>query len=371
MCCSRRFSLSGYDEPTLRNIPYETFLRTAKTGDELLYEGKGWTSSIIKGVSQAKYSHSGSIVRMKDGSMYVWESTKPDGTFDFLTLTDKDGPRLINVHEQLYMYGSQNYSVTYRPLKIYDASIKRYLASAEAQESMWTVFREMSKVPYEKNLLEMANAHKHWKVGGLGIRGYDSRKSIYCSELNIITLHEGMHVPLTDPVTGLEFTATDFTPEDLAWETEGLPFTTPYPMRTITSGKGKGSAATTTISGVPEGYTVTALFGIPRVVASRSHIDPLLRDRYTRFSSILELYKVALYGKLPIDTPAEQKRVYGRMLSDDEMHGVKGLTQRIHDLRRMYLNVGFGGGGGEGGMTMMTERHPSVVIDFGSNAKNG
>jgi hypothetical protein len=352
------------DVPT-RTIPYKQFLHMAKTGDQLLYQGKGIISCLIKVGSQSQYSHCGTVIRMKDGSLYVWESTMPDDTFDLLTLTDKDGPRLIAAEEQLYKYARNNYSVTYRPLKIYDEILKGNLSTNYAQSDMWKVLRMMSKTPYEHNYFELANAHKRWSVGGWGRWfQYNSKRSIFCSELNIYTLDQGMGIPLKDPVSGLMFSPEDFAPEDISWESEGLPFTTPFPLSRKT-GEGTRDPRFSTsldIPGVPEGYVVTSLLGFPMVVSSNNDIDPLLKNHAMSYLHTLDLYKQSHYGSLDIGTEEEQRDIYGRVLSIEELNATLALAQRILDIQTMYKS-------GKDGFKMLSMDVPdSVIIDFGKNA---
>jgi hypothetical protein len=353
-------------------ISYTDFRRVAKTGDQLLYQGKGWSSCLIKAGTQSKYSHCGTVIRMRDGSLYVWESTKPDDTFDFFTLTDKDGPRLIDADEQLFGYASKNYAVTYRPIRIYDNTLRANLRTRRAQSDIWKVFRAMSKVPYEKNYLELIHPQKRFTVGGaLSTFWGGSKHSIFCSELNLYTLNQGMGISLRDPVSGIVMASEDFIPKDISWEGEALPFTTPFPLSTAPERAEENKrrfpeAVNGKIHGIPEGYAVTALMGFPAIVAANGKIDPLLKQRNKTFIHTLDLYKQARYGTVSYGTVVEQRKVFGRVLSPEEEDAVHHLSKRISDLRTMLKS-------GPDGFSMLTpvrkEGIPdSVVVDFGKNA---
>jgi hypothetical protein len=307
---------------------------------------------------------------MRDGSLYVWESTKPDDTFDFFTLTDKDGPRLIDMDEQLSAYASKNYAVTYRPIKLYDHTLRRNLGTNRAQSDIWKVFRAMSKVPYEKNYLELIHPQKRFTVGGaLASFWGGSKHSVFCSELNMYTLNQGMGISLRDPISGIVMASEDFAPVDISWGGEALPFTTPFPLSTDPrfeeeNKKRFPEAVKGDISGVPEGYTVTALLGFPAIVASKGDIDPLLAQRSKSYLHTLDLYKQARYGTLPYDVPENQRKIYGRMLSEEEQGDVRNLARRISDIQIMLKS------GKEGFAMWSTDKKipETVVVDFGKNA---
>jgi len=272
LCCyfSGGFGISRRDTSGyLYQISYEYFLRTAKTGDLILFEGKGLSSCLIQCSTQVRYSHIGMVLRIRDEKasgqdhIFIWESTRPDQTYDFLTGTDKDGPRLISAHERIFTYARNNYTVTYRPMKIWDSRIIEQMGSGLTDLYMWATILLMSRLPYELNMRELANAHLRM------ITGIDNpnQKSIFCSELVAITYRNGMGLSLTDIETGIQWAPQDFTPEDFAEQTQGIPFAKDSYSR---DGMHMIRPAQTTYSG-------------QYVLSSYSHIDSVLVNLYRGF----------------------------------------------------------------------------------------
>ena len=270
LCCffTGGFGISRRDTSgTMYQMSYEYFLKTAKTGDILLFEGKGWSSCLIQCSTQVRYSHIGIILRIRDSNkeenLFVFESTRPDRTYDFLTGTDKDGPRLVSVHERIFTYARRNYTVTYRPMKIWDSRIVEQMDSGLTDLYMWATILLMSRLPYELNMRELANAHLRL------ITGIDqpNQKSVFCSELVAILYRNGMGLSLEDLETGEQWAPQDFTPEDFAEQTQGIPFAKDSYNR----------------DGTRLIRPAQATYSSQYVVGSYSHFDPVLVTLYQSF----------------------------------------------------------------------------------------
>lgn len=245
-------------------IDYKDFLAQCKTGDILLFEGKGVYSRIIQCAGTTKYSHIGMIVKMKvhgvdEPMFFVWESTKPDGSFDFITRTDKDGPRMVNLHEKLYEYSRANYSIHYRPLWMHDERLIGKMENGEASDKSWDIFIKGSRALYETNYGELANAHKRWVVGS-ETHTSENQKALFCSEALMWYYKEALGLSLLDEsrAVSIEWEPENFTPEDFAESTEGIPFAYSVPPQ--------------------------ATFGGQYIVAARDVPNPLLKKKYLEFT---------------------------------------------------------------------------------------
>ncbi|MHA1682434.1 MAG: hypothetical protein ACTSUE_15965 [Promethearchaeota archaeon] len=251
-----------YEYPAL---DYESFLSQAKTGDILLFEGKGGFSWVIQCFTHMRYSHIGVVIKMIDPEnptkphFMLWESTGSDGTYDFVTGTDKNGLRLVSMHEKLYEYARQNYGISYRPMTVHSEKIRDRIGQGEAGLNAWELIMRGAQIPYETDYVELANAHKRWVVGSSGNPAEDRRslKAVFCSEGVMWFYRDAMGLSLHDEQEGIEWLPRDFTPEDFAQETEGVPFVYSDPSQ--------------------------ASFGGQYLVASRESIDDGLKQRYQAY----------------------------------------------------------------------------------------
>jgi hypothetical protein len=254
--------ITSYEYPSL---DYESFLSQVKTGDIFLFEGKGGSSWTIQCVTGMRYSHVGMAVKMIDPNdptnpqFMIWESTRPDGTYDFVTGGDKDGLRLVNMHEKLYEYSILNYSISYRPLTVWDDRVREKIGHGAVAMHAWTLIMRGAHIPYETNYVELANAHKRWIVGASGdvLKDRKTLESVFCSEGVMWFYRDAMFLSLEDEEEGITWLPRDFTPEDFAKESEGIPFAYSDPPQ--------------------------ASFGGQYVVASRGSIDKGLRQRYHEY----------------------------------------------------------------------------------------
>jgi hypothetical protein len=148
-------------------------------------------------------------------------------------------------------------------MKIWDSRIIEQMESGVTDLYMWATILLMSRLPYELNMRELANAHLRLITG----INNPNQKSIFCSELVAIMYRNGMGLSLTDVETGIQWAPQDFTPEDFAEQTQGIPFAKDSYTR---DGTRMLRPAQTTYSG-------------QYVLGSYSHIDPVLVSLYRGF----------------------------------------------------------------------------------------
>lgn len=277
LCCiTGGYGISREEEGTREIVGYDYFMKTAKTGDILLFEGNGMFSWVIQCFSQVRYSHVGIVVRLRDESngkdyLFVWESTKEDYTYDFLSGGDKDGPRLVSAHEKLYQYSKENYSITYRPMQVQDTRIIQDMEDGITDIYMWALLFLMSGTPYERDLLELGNAHLRLVTGVTEYRENHNRSSMFCSELVSYTYRNGMGFSLLDYRLGRSMAPEDFSPEDFAELTQGIPFTMDFYDE-----EGSGQLI----------RPAQAIIGNQFIIATPSREDKTLKNMYERFSGI-------------------------------------------------------------------------------------
>lgn len=252
-----------YSYPALN---YESFLSQVKTGDIFLFEGKGSYSWAIQCFTRMRYSHIGVAIKMldpKDSSkphFMLWESTRPDGAYDFITGTEKkDGLRLVSMHEKLYGYAHRNYSISYRPITVMSEKVRKRISTGEAGRKAWELILRGARIPYETDYVELLNSHKRWVIGQSGNPGEDEKSldAVFCSEALAWFFRDAMGLSLQDEQEGITWEPRDFTPEDFAEETEGIPFVYSDPP--------------------------LASFGGQYIVASRESVDKGLTQRYMAY----------------------------------------------------------------------------------------
>jgi hypothetical protein len=272
-CFTGGFAITRNGGPNQGIVSYEYFLKTAKTGDILLFEGIGVFSWAIQCFTQVRYSHVGMVVRIRDEDtgedhLFIWESTTQDQTYDFLTRRDKNGPRLVSAHEKLYQYAKNNYTISYRPMRIDDPRVIADMEDGLTDLYLWAVLFSMSKVPYETDVFELTNAHLRLITGITEQREKGNRFAMFCSELVSYTYRNGMGFSFVDHRISRAMAPEDFTPEDFAEETQGIPFAMDF------------------YRGEHQGVLVRpaqAIFGGQYIIATASRMDKLLDFMYKKF----------------------------------------------------------------------------------------
>ncbi|MBA1147110.1 hypothetical protein H0Z60_08545 [Ectothiorhodospiraceae bacterium WFHF3C12] len=150
---------------------YHEIRSELKTGDLILFSGKGAVSNLIKLFSGGKWSHVGMVLRMPafDDAVLLWESTTLGDIDHFEFDKPTKGVQLVPLSQRLSTYrGEASWRQLSKPLG--DDMVK-----ALAQRR-----KELSRRPYERNEIELLRAA--WdRVGGTS--GGEDLSSVFCSEL--------------------------------------------------------------------------------------------------------------------------------------------------------------------------------------------
>jgi hypothetical protein len=176
---------------------YHDVLPRMRTGDLVLYAGKGVFSASIKRLTRCKWAHVGLVIRDRPADLpQLWEATTLADMPDLETGQAFPGVRLVMLEEALTAYSGE---VAVRLLDV--KRTKKMLADLEA-------FRqEMLGRPYEKNEAQMIRATRK---GPLRNRVEDL-SSVFCSEL-IAAAYQRMGL-LDRSKLSNNFTPADFTTE--------------------------------------------------------------------------------------------------------------------------------------------------------------
>lgn len=185
-------------------MKYEDIRSQLKTGDILLFSGKGGISEGIKFFTLSKWSHVGMIYRFDDprdakGSIFCWESTTLSNLEDADTGKLTKGVQRVELSERLERCFASGYDICVRPL-----------AKSLTEEMIRTLndFRhEVSGRPYEKDKIELLKA----AYDGIFGDNKEDLSSLFCSEL-VAEAYQRMGL-LTQKTPSNEYTPKDFSSE--------------------------------------------------------------------------------------------------------------------------------------------------------------
>lgn len=183
---------------------YRDVRDTLKTGDIILFSGKGGISEGIKFFTLSKWSHVGMIYRLFDpldpeGSVFCWESTTLSNIEDADTGKLTNGVQRVEFSERLERCFSTGYEISVRPLN---------KGLPDKKVAALNAFRhEVSGRPYEKDKIELIKSA--WD--GLFGQNKEDLSSLFCSEL-VAEAYQRMEL-LGGSKPSNEYTPKDFSRE--------------------------------------------------------------------------------------------------------------------------------------------------------------
>jgi hypothetical protein len=181
---------------------YADLREELKTGDILLFSGKGAISDGIKFFCGSKWSHVGMVYRMKDNvgdSVFCWESTTLSNVQDAETGRLTKGVQRVELSERLERCFASGYEVSVRKLN-QQLDMNMLIALDQFRH-------EISGRPYEKHRLELIKAA--WD-GWLG-QNKEDLSSLFCSEM-VAEAYQRMGL-LSGDMPSNEYTPKDFSDE--------------------------------------------------------------------------------------------------------------------------------------------------------------
>lgn len=202
----------------------EALLKAAKTGDVLLFCGRGFFSSIVRfgSVGRIGWSHSAVVVTGKTatGGKAVWlvESNPPLPMTDLITRTvGKDGPQMLNLRQRLATY--DGFFVGLRKLK-FKALLDPDIESSERTE--WGKRLKAATMIVSSSTYEY-DPTKFW--GAATRTNVDTPGSFFCTEFSAYALSVAGILKKTQPFE--DFTLDDFASPRALVPTIGLRFDPP------------------------------------------------------------------------------------------------------------------------------------------------
>lgn len=185
-------------------MKYEDIRDQLKTGDILLFSGKGGISEGIKFFTVSKWSHVGMVYRFDDprdvnGSIFCWESTTLCDLKDADTGKLTKGVQRVELSERLERCFANGYEISVRQLSkaLTDDMIR----------SLNEFRHDVSGRPYEKDKIELLKS----AYDGIFGENKEDLSSLFCSEL-LAEAYQRMGL-ITKHISSNEFTPKDFSSE--------------------------------------------------------------------------------------------------------------------------------------------------------------
>lgn len=176
---------------------YDEMRSYLKTGDLVLFSGKGGISEWIKWFSKSTWSHVGMILKSVDWNVILlWESTSLSSVEDVELGRAIRGVQLVPFSARLANYRGR---VAVRKLS--------HHTTPDMEDSLCQFRSEVRARPYEKNYIELAKAAYDGPFGG----NVEDLSSLFCSEL-IAEAYQRMGL-LTEGKPSNEYTPRDFSTE--------------------------------------------------------------------------------------------------------------------------------------------------------------
>jgi hypothetical protein len=176
---------------------YQDVRDEMKTGDLLLWSGKGDVSNIIKFGTGSEFSHVGKVVRSDErDAVLLWESTTLSNVRDIETGRYTKGVQLVSLSDRLARYDGDVY---WQPL---NKPLENWRI-----EASWEFRKKVAGRPYQKWKLALALSLLK------GYPGQEDLSSLFCSEL-VAEDYQAMQL-LYDVEDGGR-PSDKYTPEDLS-----------------------------------------------------------------------------------------------------------------------------------------------------------
>ena len=188
--------------PTL----YQNIRNDLKTGDLVLFAGRGLVSATIKYSTFSKWSHVGMIINMPEYDFVtVWESTTLSKAMDLETHAPRSGVQLVPLSARVRTYNGE---IAVRQLEGLEPNHIDVNGLMELR-------KEVSRRPYEQSKLELIKSAYDGPFG----HNEEDLSSLFCSEL-VAEAYQRMGL-LSEQKPSNEYTPADFSQEKDLTLTQG------------------------------------------------------------------------------------------------------------------------------------------------------
>jgi hypothetical protein len=173
---------------------YENLRPNLKTGDVVLFSGKGGISTGIKWLTNSKWSHVGMVLRLPEwDAVMLWESTTLNDIADVESGKERKGVQIVPLSERVKKYKGE--------VSIRFLDIER---SPEMLKELSLLRAEIKGRPYEKDKIELIKAAYDGPFGA----NEEDLSSLFCSEM-VAEAYQRMGL-LSEKKQSNEYTPKDF-----------------------------------------------------------------------------------------------------------------------------------------------------------------
>lgn len=176
-------------------MKYDGIRGDLRTGDIVLFSGKGFLSWLIKQATRSQWSHVGLVLVLPEFDFVtLWESTTLSNIPDLFTRKPTHGVQLVPLRQRLATYtGGISIRHLFRPLN-----------EAETELALG-VRRKLQGRPYERKTWQLIRAALDWRWSASG----RDLSSVFCSEAVAEFLQAAGRIPAA-------IASSEWTPADLA-----------------------------------------------------------------------------------------------------------------------------------------------------------
>ncbi len=176
-------------------MKYSEIRGDLKTGDIVLFSGKGLVSAGIKAVTNSEWSHVGMVLRVPEYNFVcIWESTTLNKIEDLTTNTLRRGVQLIMLSDRLRSYAGK-------------VAVRHLLGgelSADQQMMLLDLRQEVAGRAYEQDEWELIKSAYDGPFG----KNSEDLSTLFCSEL-IAEAYQRLGL-LNEVEPSNEYTPADF-----------------------------------------------------------------------------------------------------------------------------------------------------------------
>ena len=166
-----------------------------KTGDIILFSGKGGISAGIKWGTMSRWSHVGMILKLPEYDFVtIWESTTLSSTIDLDTNVPRKGVQLVPLSARVNGYDGD---IAVRQLQGVEFG-------AGSVEALMQLRKEVTGRPYEEDTLELIKSAYDGPFG----KNSEDLSSLFCSEL-VAEAYQRLGLVSIDKPSN-EYTPADF-----------------------------------------------------------------------------------------------------------------------------------------------------------------
>ena len=179
---------------------YKDIRDDLKSGDIVLFSGKGGVSEWIKWFTRSAWSHVGMVIKSEEiGSVLLWESTTLSDLTDIQTGKAVRGVQLVGMRDRVDTYSGEKIAV-------------RQLSKSLSKEQIATLGSLRSKFagkPYEESKIELLKAAADMLLP----ENREDLSSLFCSEL-VAEAYQRMGL------LGEKKPSNEYTPEDFSTQAD-------------------------------------------------------------------------------------------------------------------------------------------------------